>query len=94
MATLPEPITLPVSGRQVAFRRIKGLDYVEAERAAGDRDSIRFSYAMLARRIEATPPLVMEDIVAMDEDDIAALMAALAPFLQGAQPLMPKDSST
>lgn len=94
MANLPATIILPISGRQVSFKRIKGLDYIEAERIAGNRDSISFSYAMLARRIESTPPMVMEDIVAMDEDDISALMAALAPFLQGSQPLMPKDSST
>lgn len=94
MNQLPEPITLPVSGRLVAFRRVKGLDYVEAERIAGDRDSIKYSYAMLARRIESQPPLVMEDILEMDEDDIAALMEALSPFLTGGRPLMPKDSSS
>jgi hypothetical protein len=91
MAQLPEPITLPVSGRQVAFRRVKGLDYVEAERIAGDRDSIKYSYAMLARRIQADPPVLMEDVLAMDEDDIAALMGALGPFLAASQPSMPKD---
>ena len=93
MAQLPEPVTLPVSGRQVAFRRVKGLDYVEAERIAGDRNSIKYAYAMLARRIEATPAIVMEDILDMDEDDIAILMDTLNPFLMGTKPSMPKDSS-
>ncbi len=85
-----EPITLPISGKAATFRKLKGRDIVAAERGVYDQGSTSekgFSYLAsktLLDGVQAT----LEDILDLDEDDIAALMEAVptGPKAQSAQP--------
>jgi hypothetical protein len=75
---MAEPFTLPVSGKAVTFHKLKGLDFIEARRPLRDKDDqIEFGFSLLARRCEFDGrQAVLEDVLGLDEDDLAALMTA------------------
>lgn len=77
---LPDPIQLPVSGKSASFRRLKGRDLVDAERVQNVRESEKeYNLALLAARcLLDGKQAILEDLLDMDEEDLAAIMGALA----------------
>lgn len=67
-------ITLP-SGRTASIRRGKGRDLMRAHRAAaGNPEPLAISFALVAELAEIEgKPIVYEDMLAMDLDDVLAL---------------------
>lgn len=85
----PSEVVLPVSGIKVAFRGVKGYDFVEAERACKDRTSTReYGFSMLARRcLFNGRQAVIDDVLTLDEEDINTLMETVTvPLAKGSQP--------
>lgn len=82
-----DSITLPVSGKSVTFRRLKARDYIEAERVIADRESSKqYGFAILARKcVFDGVQALYEDILDLDEDDLAALMGGLTPDPKGSE---------
>lgn len=80
MMQLPEPVTLPISGKEASFRRLKGRDLVNAERVQNVRDSEKeYNLALLAARVLLDgQQAILEQLLDMDEEDLAAIMDALA----------------
>jgi hypothetical protein len=69
-------ITLP-SGRTARIRRGKGRDLMRAHRAAaGNPEPLAVSFALVAELAEIEgKPIVYEDVLAMDLEDVLALQA-------------------
>jgi hypothetical protein len=69
-------IRLP-SGRAASIRRGKGRDLMRAHRAAaGSPEPLAVSFALVAELAEVDGrPIVYEDVLAMDLEDVLALQA-------------------
>lgn len=77
-------LTLP-SGKAAQIRNGKGRDLMRAHRAvAGNPEPMSVSFALIAElvRIEGKP-LVYEDVLEMDLDDVLTLEAALSGAAEG-----------
>lgn len=80
MMQLPDPITLPVSGKVASFRRLKGRDLVTAEMVQTAKGSDKeYNMALLAARVLLDgQQAILENMLDMDEEDLEAIMDALA----------------
>lgn len=76
---LPEPVLLPC-GKTASFRKLKGRDLVQAERVQNVTGSEKeYNLALLACRVLLDgKQAILEDMLDMDEEDLAAIMEALA----------------
>lgn len=80
MMQLPDPITLPISGKVASFRRLKGRDLITAELVQTAKGSEKeYNLALLAARVLLDgQQAILETMADMDEEDLAAIMDALA----------------
>ncbi len=72
-------VTLP-SGKVAALRKGKGRDLMRAQRAvAGNSDPTAVVFALIAELAQVDgAPIVYEDVLEMDLDDVLALQAEVA----------------
>lgn len=91
-------ITLP-SGRKAEVRRGKGRDLMRAHRVvAGNSEPMSVSFALIAEVVRVDEkPLVYEDVLEMDLDDVLTLEAEVMGVGDGRQnfqptPTFPKET--
>ena len=77
-------LTLP-SGREAEIRKGKGRDLIRAHRSvAGNSEPMSVSFALIAELVQIDgKPLVYEDILDMDLDDVLTLEAQVTGVSDG-----------